>query len=52
MFILLGLIIVFVSVGGGFAMVNGPFATLVQPAEFIIIFGAAFGAYVGGASRA
>ena len=51
MFILLGLLIVFASVGGGFAMVNGPFATLVQPAEFIIIFGASFGAYVASGSK-
>ncbi|SHN49945.1 flagellar motor stator protein MotA [Desulfovibrio litoralis] len=41
-----GLIIVFASVLGGFAMVNGPFAMLLQPAELIIIFGAAMGAFI------
>lgn len=51
MFIVLGLVIVFGCVGGGFAMVNGPFGTLVQPSEFVIIFGAAFGAFVASNSK-
>ncbi|MDR2076362.1 MAG: flagellar motor stator protein MotA [Desulfovibrio sp.] len=46
MFILLGLIIVFGSVVGGFAMVNGPFHVLAQPAELLIIFGAGVGAFI------
>ncbi len=46
MFILIGLVIVFGSVLGGFAMVNGPFHVLMQPAELVIIFGAGFGAFV------
>lgn len=46
MFIILGLVIVLGSVLGGFAMVNGPFHALLQPAELVIIFGAGFGAFV------
>jgi chemotaxis protein MotA len=46
MFILLGLIIVFSSVLGGFAMVHGPWHALAQPAELLIIFGAGFGAFI------
>lgn len=36
---------------GGFAMVNGPFHVLNQPAEFVIIFGAAFGAFIASGSK-
>jgi chemotaxis protein MotA len=46
MFVILGLLIVIGSVGGGFAMVNGPWNALAQPAELLIIFGAGFGAFV------
>jgi chemotaxis protein MotA len=46
MFILLGLLIVLGSVLGGFAMVNGPWHVLAQPAELLIIFGAGCGAFV------
>ncbi|MDR1360133.1 MAG: flagellar motor stator protein MotA [Deltaproteobacteria bacterium] len=46
MFVILGLLIVFGSVIGGFAMVNGPWHVLAQPAELLIIFGAGFGAFV------
>ena len=46
MFIILGLIIVISSVLGGFAMVNGPFEALLQPAELVIIFGAGLGAFI------
>lgn len=51
MFIILGLLIVFGCVVGGFAMTNGPFHTLMQPAEFVIIFGAAFGAFIASNSK-
>jgi len=45
---ILGLIIVTVSVFGGYAIVaGGPMAVLVQPSEYIVIGGAAFGALVG-----
>ena len=46
MFVILGLVIVFGSILGGFAMVDGPFDQLMQPAELLIIFGAGFGAFV------
>ena len=46
MFIIIGFIIVFGSVLGGFAMVNGPWHTLLQPAELLIIFGAGTGAFI------
>lgn len=46
MFIIIGLIIVIASVLGGFAMVNGPMAMLLQPAELVIIFGSGFGAFI------
>lgn len=42
-------IVVTGSVMGGFAMVHGPFETLVQPSEFVVILGAAFGALIGSA---
>jgi chemotaxis protein MotA len=40
----IGLVVVFATVLGGFAMSKGPFGVLVQPAEFVVIGGAAFGA--------
>ena len=46
MFVLLGLLIVFGSVIGGFAMVNGPWHVLAQPAELLIIFGAGCGDFI------
>jgi len=46
MFVIVGLIIVFGSVVSGYLIVGGHLAVLWQPAEFIIIFGAAFGAFV------
>jgi chemotaxis protein MotA len=51
MFIILGLVIVFASVLGGFAMVHGPWEALMQPAELLIIFGAGFGAFVASNSK-
>jgi chemotaxis protein MotA len=46
MFVLLGFLIVLGSVLGGYAIVQGNFAILLQPAELLIIFGAGFGAFV------
>ena len=43
MFTILGLLGVFGAVLGGFAMAGGPFHVLVQPAEYVIIAGAAVG---------
>ncbi len=46
MFIFIGFVIVLGSILGGYAMVNGPFGMLLQPAELLIIFGAGFGAFI------
>jgi chemotaxis protein MotA len=46
MIVIIGAIIVTASVLGGFAMAGGNILALVQPAEFIVIGGAAFGALV------
>jgi chemotaxis protein MotA len=43
-FIIIGIVVVLASIVVGFLMVNGPFMTLLQPSEFVIIGGAAFGA--------
>lgn len=43
---IVGLIIVFASVLGGFAMAGGPFGVLVQPSELVVIGGAALGTLV------
>ncbi len=44
---ILSLIIVSISVFGGFAMAHGPFEVLVQPSEYVVIVGTAFGALIG-----
>ena len=44
MFLIIGIVIVLGCVIGGFLMINGPLHVLVQPSEFIVIFGAATGA--------
>lgn len=44
MFVIIGIVVVLVSVFGGFAMEGGPLLLLVQPVEFVIIGGAAIGA--------
>jgi chemotaxis protein MotA len=49
MFTLIGLAIVIGSVAGGFAMVGGPFLVLLQPAELVVIGGAALGTLVAAA---
>ncbi|MDN5988182.1 MAG: flagellar motor stator protein MotA, partial [Hafniaceae bacterium] len=43
---LLGLIIIFVCVLGGFIMSGGRLASLCQPGEIVIILGAGLGAIV------
>jgi chemotaxis protein MotA len=43
---IIGIVVVLGSVLGGFAMSDGPFAVLVQPAELVVIGGAALGALV------
>lgn len=44
---IISVLVVTVSVFGGFAMAHGPFAVLVQPSEFVVIGGAALGALIG-----
>nr|MCU0586289.1 flagellar motor stator protein MotA [Desulfobacterales bacterium] len=51
MFVIIGFTVVVVSVLGGFWEAGGPFMVLVQPAEFIIIGGAAFGALLASAPK-
>jgi chemotaxis protein MotA len=48
MLVIIGILVVVGSVLGGFAMANGPFATLYQPAELVIILGAALGTIILG----
>jgi chemotaxis protein MotA len=50
-FVIIGFVIVLVSVLGGFAEAGGPFLVLIQPAEFIIIGGAALGALLASAPK-
>src|SRR5690606_40789712 len=49
-FILLGFLIVFVSVFGSFVMLGGHLGALYQPFEFVLIAGAAVGAYIASSS--
>lgn len=46
---ILGLVIVTAAVFGGFAMAHGPFHVLYQPAEYVVIMGAAMGAFIASA---
>jgi chemotaxis protein MotA len=46
MFVIIGIIVVFLSVIGGFLMINGPLGALIQPSEFVVIGGAVIGATV------
>jgi chemotaxis protein MotA len=50
-FVIIGFVVVLVSVLGGFAEAGGPFMVLIQPAEFIIIGGAALGALLASAPK-
>lgn len=46
MFVIIGLVVVFGSVIGGFVMHHGPLAVLFQPNEFLIIGGAGLGSLI------
>ncbi|MEK7724442.1 MAG: flagellar motor stator protein MotA [Acidobacteriota bacterium] len=46
MLIIVGIAVVLISVAIGFAMVNGPFGTLIQPSEYVVIGGAVIGATI------
>lgn len=48
MFAIIGILVVFAAVLGGFLMEKGPLLVLVQPSEFIIIAGAAMGTMLVG----
>ncbi|HVO66771.1 MAG TPA: flagellar motor stator protein MotA [Syntrophales bacterium] len=48
MIVIIGFIIVSAAVAGGYLMEHGNLSLLVQPAEFVIIAGAAFGAFLIG----
>ncbi|AEC19288.1 flagellar motor protein MotA [Pusillimonas sp. T7-7] len=50
MFIILGFLIVFISVFGSFVMLGGHLGALYQPFEFVLIAGAAIGAYIASSS--
>jgi chemotaxis protein MotA len=45
----IGLIVVFLSIVGGFAMAGGQFGVLLQPSEFVVIVGAAIGTLIAAA---
>ena len=44
---IISFIVVTAAVLGGFAMAHGPFETLIQPSEFVVIGGAMLGALIG-----
>ena len=48
---ILGLVVVLAAVLGGFAIAGGNLASMWQPAEFVIIFGAGLGALIVGNSK-
>jgi chemotaxis protein MotA len=50
MLVILGYVIVLASVFGGFALAGGHVAAMAQPVEFLMIGGAALGAFVVGSS--
>ena len=52
MFAIIGIVVVFGAVIGGFLMEKGQMAVLLQPAELLIIAGAAAGHAAGGESGA
>ncbi len=51
MLIIIGIVVVIASVVGGYAIPGGHLAVLFQPFEFMIIFGAAIGAFVTGNTK-
>jgi chemotaxis protein MotA len=46
MFVIIGIVIVMGCVIGGFLMIDGPLGVLIQPSEFVVIFGAVIGATI------
>jgi chemotaxis protein MotA len=50
MFVIIGFLIVLSSILGGYALLQGNFHILLQPAELLIIFGAGFGAFIASSS--
>ena len=46
MFVIIGMAVVLASVVGGYLMEHGNLSVLIQPAEIVIIFGAATGALI------
>ena len=52
MFVIIGLLVVFLSVFGGFALAGGKFGTILKaaPFELLMIFGAGIGAFIVGNS--
>jgi chemotaxis protein MotA len=46
MFLIVGIVVVLGCVIGGFLMINGPLGALLQPSEFVVIFGAAIGTLI------
>jgi len=51
MYVIVGFVIVLGSVGIGYDMAKGEFAILWQPAEYIIILGSGFGAFVASQTK-
>ncbi|MBQ7738305.1 MAG: flagellar motor stator protein MotA [Desulfovibrionaceae bacterium] len=51
MYLLIGLIVVLASVGGGYTMSHGDWGVLLQPAELIIILGCGLGAFFAGQTK-
>ena len=46
MYLIIGIVVVFLCVIGGFLMINGPLGVLIQPSEFVVIGGAVIGATI------
>lgn len=46
MFIIIGIVVIFGCVIGGFLMIDGPLGVLIQPSEFVVIGGAVIGATI------
>ena len=51
MYVAIGIVVVIVSIAGGYVMEHGQFGVLFQPAELVIIGGAAVGTFVTGSSK-
>ena len=43
---MVGILVVFGAICGGFAMAGGHFPVLIQPSEFVVILGAALGTLI------